>query len=277
MKRSFTAISIFFLAALVVLTVATTAFASATTCDPQLSESAATPFWGSYGDYSENVLTVDESVQNTSSCATCTLRIAQVTATEGVTVETPLPIDLNNVPQAASTTIRIKYRVPPGVTSFHSRARVICAPAPRPVNTGQFSIKPSVAWANEGCPVAPPEMAGLPLPEDQRYGWRSFTAALKDIDGKPISGMPVKWGLSVPYAFRIVSSDTATDELGHAAVIVSPPEYFVCIIPYYSSAGTQVTASIADGKTAEATFVYSRCLPGGSTPPWANPDPVTPL
>lgn len=247
------------------------AFASTTPCDPEVAETAPQAYWFSYNDYIEHRLTVDENLQNTGGCVPCQLRIAQVEASQGVSVETPLPIDLGEIPQAASGNIRLQFMVPAGVGSFRSRIKVICAPVPpQPVSSPQYSIEPPLAWANEGCPQAPPELEGLGLPTDRRYGPRLFTATLKDGSGNPVAGKTVKWHLSDPFGFRILESSGATGAQGQATALVTPPQYFVCIAPYFDRGITLVSATTGDGLQADATFVYSRCAPAGATPPWAG-------
>ncbi|MCL4474419.1 MAG: Ig-like domain-containing protein [Actinobacteria bacterium] len=247
------------------------AFASTAQCDPQVAQTAPQAYWSSYNDYLERRLTVDENLQNTGGCVPCQLRIAQVEASQGVSIETPLPIDLGDIPQAASGNVRLKFMVPAGVDSFYSRIKVVCAPAPpQPVSSPQFTIEPPLAWANEGCPVAPPELDGLELPTDQQYGARLFTATLKDEGGSPVAGKAVKWRLSDPFGFRIIESSGVTDAAGQATALVTPPQYFVCIVPYFDRGITKVTATTDDGLQANATFAYSRCAPVGATPPWAG-------
>lgn len=113
-----------------------------------------------------------------------------------------MPIELGELQPAARATVRMKFRVPPGVYRFHTRARFICGeaepkPTPTPVNDGQLSIQPSFAWANEGCPVLPPaEIAGQDLPNDLSYRSRLFTVTLTDENGYPVAGKLIKWHLS---------------------------------------------------------------------------------
>ncbi|MHB9111453.1 MAG: Ig-like domain-containing protein [Thermoleophilia bacterium] len=236
-------------------------------CEPQVAELGAVPFWHNYNDYLERRLTVDESLKNTGGCLPCLLRLAQVEPSDGVSLETTLPIDLGELQPAENITVRMKFRVPAGVSRFQSRARFICGqPAPetgpQPVPGGLMMIKPSFAWANEGCPVLPPaEMAAPELPADLSYGPRLFTATLVDKNGDPVAGKSVKWSLSNNISFRILASTDVTDDQGRATALVTPPQYFICVAPYFSRDLTRVIAISEDSLGDSATFVYSRCLP----------------
>ena len=246
-------------------------------CEPKVNELGAVAFWDNYNDYLERRLTVDESLENTGGCVPCLLRIAQVDPSDGVSLETTLPIDLGELQPAENTTIRMKFRVPPGVIRFKSRAWFICGqPAPvqepQPVPDGQLAIEPSFAWANEGCPVTPPgeiaapeiqsaELAIPGLPDDLSYGPRLFKATLVDENGDPVAGRNIKWSLSNNISFRILDSTDVTDEQGQVTALVTPPQYFICVVPYFSRDLTRVTAISEDGHAGSATFLYSRCAP----------------
>ncbi|MDO8735627.1 MAG: Ig-like domain-containing protein [Thermoleophilia bacterium] len=255
------------LALLVTATPASAAIPDPPACEPRVIEIAAVPFWENYNDYLDRRLTIDESVENSGGCLPCLLRIAQVDPDEGVSLETKLPIDLGELQPAAGTTFRMKFRVPPGVSRFHSRARFICRPPvprpePLPATGSQLTIQPPFAWANEGCPVSPPpEMAGQELPADLGYTSRLFTATLVDENGDPMPGKTVKWHLSNNIDFRIIDSTGVTDELGNVTVLVTPPQYFICVVPYFDRGVTRVTAVTEDRVEDTATFVYTRCAP----------------
>lgn len=244
-------------------------------CEPQVTELGAVPFWDNYGDYLQRRLTVDESLENTGDCFPCLLRLAQVDPSDGVTVETSLPMDLGELQPAENTTIRMKFRIPAGVIHFQSRARFVCGqpdpgPASQPANDGPLTIDPSFSWANEGCPVEPPEemfdgemppawMSGLEWPADLSYGPRLFTATLVDENGDPVTGKNIKWSLSNDISFRILASTDITDDQGQVTVLVTPPQYFICVSPYFSRDMTRVIAISEDNLSDSATFVYSRC------------------
>lgn len=265
------------LTCLVALVSAATASASTgpPPCEPKVTELGAIPFWDNYNDYLERRLTVDESLENTSGCVPCLLRLAQIDPSEGVSLETNLPVDLGELHTGENTTVRMKFRVPIGVGRFHSQARFVCAqPAPRsepqPAPSGQLKIAPSFAWANEGCPVQslseltrrgmlPADIAAAELPGDLRYGPRLFTATLVDENGDPVAGRSIKWSLSNNISFRIMASTDVTDEQGQVTALVTPPEYFICISPYFSQELTIVGARSEDNQDASAIFVYSRC------------------
>jgi len=256
----------------------TTAQAAETQCEPQISSASVRPFWASYGDYLDNRLSVDESLQSSGNCTPCRLQIARLEASEGVSLETPMPLDLGELPAAATGTVRIKFRIPEGVRKFHTRAHLICdSDGAQTVSSGSIAIEQPLAWANETCPVAPPEMTGRPVPADTSYGPRLFTVTVRDADGNPVAGGHVKWHLSDPIDFRIIESETVTDASGRATALVTPPQYFICIAPYFDRGLTAVAATMDDGLSAQATFIYSRCAPAGATPPWATGADATPL
>jgi hypothetical protein len=164
------------------------------------------------------------------------------------------------------------------VGSFHSRVRFICLPdaanppaPPQPVEQNLMNIDPDFALANEGCPADPTTETGIhPFVMDSTYGPRRFVITLKDASGIAVAGKTIKWGLSNNYDFRFLESTTVTDEAGQAFAVVTPPQYFICIIPYYSRGMTVVGATSEDGQTSESKFVYTRCAPPGSTPPWVK-------
>lgn len=97
------------------------------------------------------------------------------------------------------------------------------------------------------------------LPVDLSYGPRLFTATLVDENGNPVAGRSVKWSLSNNISFRIMASTDVTDEQGQVTALVTPPDYFICISPYFSQELTVVGARSEDNQDASAIFVYSRC------------------
>jgi len=258
------------MAVLALLGSAATAYATTadpSTCEPKITEQGAVPFWDNYNDYLARRLTVDESVTASGGCLPCLLRIAQIDPGEGVSLETQLPIDLGELAPTAGTTVRMKFRVPPGISRFHSRARFICRPPapvpdPQPATGDQLTLQPSFAWANEGCPIVPPdEIAGQELPSDLTYGARLFTAVLVDENGEPVPGKAIKWHLSNNIDFMILGSTGVTDDQGKATVLVTPPPYFICVSPYFDRGATRVSAVTEDGLQGSAMFVYTRCAP----------------
>ena len=245
-------------------------------CEPSLGVSAPGPFWESYGDYLERRLSVNETVENAGGCPTCALRIDAVDADNGVSVETPLPLDIGEAPGVSGAPVKIRYHVPPGVRAFHARLRTVCAPVPAPPAPElAITIEPPVAYANDGCPSSPVVLPpALPEPTDEPYGPRRFTATLRDAEGLAVAGHEVKWGLSDPFDFTILESSSVTDENGQAYVIVNPPLYFICIWPYFDRGATRVEALSPDSVPGTAAFFYTRCAPVGAEPPWTEPQPL---
>ena len=249
-------------------------FAAEPECPTDITESGATSFWASYSDYRERLLTVDETLSSNSPCLSCRLQLEEVHVSNGVSLETPLPSYLGELQQAGSRQLRMKFRIPHGVGSFNSRIRLICVPAPAPDPVPPqvmpvMTLDPPMALANEGCPEISLGVAGShPIPGDTAYGPRRFLVTLKDAGGNPLSGRSIKWSLSNDIDFRVTDSTATTDANGQAYAVITPPQYFICIIPYYSRGRTLVVASGEEGDSAASIFVYTRCAPPGSVPPW---------
>lgn len=243
--------------------------ASAATCEPAIDRITASPYWASYDDYTSRLLTVDEFVYGSSACDTCRYQVEEVTASQGVTAHAALPATLESLDGGEQSRVSIRFQVPEGVSSFSSGLRITCQPQPAVV-TEQLAIDPGTALANEGCPEGPvPELAGMIQPADRQYGSRPFTVTLTDTLGRPLAGRTVKWSLSNGIDFRFLSQETVTDENGQATAIVTPPQYFTGIAPYFDKGSTLVSALSEGGSEASALFVYTRCAPVGEKPPWA--------
>lgn len=242
--------------------------ASAAACEPVIDSITASPYWASYGDYASRLLTIDEYVSGSSACDTCRYQVEEVTASQGVIPRAALPASLENLDGGPQSRVTIRFQVPEGVNSFSSSLRVTCQPQPALV-TAELTIDPEYALANEGCPEGPvPELAGLPLPADQQYGARAFTITLTDTLGRPLAGKAIKWSLSDNVFFRFLSQATVTDANGQATALVTPPQYFTGVAPYFDKGSTLVTAVSEGGEQASALFVYTRCAPVGERPPW---------
>jgi hypothetical protein len=245
-------------------------------CEPSLEYSQPAPFWETYGDYLERRLTVDETVQNLGSCVPCALRIEAVDTDGGVSVETPLPLELGELTASEGAPVRIRYYVPPGVNAFHYRLRAACAPVPPPpVPSLTFTLEPAAAYANDGCPPSPVALPpALPEPAEDQYGPRRFIATLRDAGGLPVAGHEVKWRLSNPIDFSIMESSGVTDAEGNAYAVVSPPLFFICVSPYFDRGATLVEAVSPDSVPGSAVFFYTRCAPLGAEPPWTESQPL---
>lgn len=247
---------------------ASPAIASAATCEPSIDSVAARPYWSSYDDYTGGLLTVDEYIRGSSSCGTCRYQVEEITASQGVVAHTSLPASVGSLSGGSDSRLTVKYQVPEGVNSFTSSLRVTCQTEPVIV-TEEITIDPGHALANEGCPEGPvPDLAGLPLPSDQQYGARLFTVTLTDTLGRPLIGKSIKWSLSNNIDFRFLAQATITDASGQAAALVTPPQYFTGIAPWFDKGTATITALSEDGQRAEALFVYTRCAPVGEKPPW---------
>lgn len=255
------------------------------TGDPQLQPSSVVPFWATYNDFRERRLTVDESLQNIGGCLAGAINISNIEADNGVIIETPMPIDLGELPATATGTITItvKYRVPPGVSRFRARLHAVCRPGPPPpppTASASYSVymEPGFAYANEGCPLELVSEAPVsPLPDDQTYAPRRFTVTVKDTNGNPVAGKKIDWWLSNMVQFRIIDGSAITDDNGQAFAVVSPPMFFVCISPYFDRRATLLFVGTEGAAPGQALFAYTRCTPPGMDPPWSTPPDQTPL
>ncbi len=82
---------------------------------------APVPYWGSYADYVNGILSIDWTVSNTGSSIAYDVALTGSTNTNGVTVSTALPLTLSNIMSpAGSAGTTLKYNLPPAVGSFHS-------------------------------------------------------------------------------------------------------------------------------------------------------------
>jgi len=48
---------------------------------------------------------------------------------------------------------------------------------------------------------------------------------------------------------------------GQVTALVTPPQYFICVAPYFDRGSTRVSAISEDLLAGNATFVYTRCAP----------------
>ena len=85
--------------------------------------------WASYSDYEKRLLSVDMRVGNTGQGAALNTSVFQVTATNGVTVSTPVPMALGEVAGQSHVNFTIKYKVPESVTSFRTSVQGKCQDA----------------------------------------------------------------------------------------------------------------------------------------------------
>lgn len=244
-----------------VLWSATQAFAAGVTppnpptCDPQIQTSAVAPYWASYNDFRERRLSVRESLQNIGGCQPCAIDVSSIEADNGVTVETPLPIGIGNLPDAATGNITVRYRVPPGISSFRVHLSAVCRPTPPPPVTTQLviSLTPEHAFVMDGCPTF------APLPPEEEYGPKRFTATVLDLDGNPASGQSVYWSIDDPVHFTVSPHESTftTDADGKAYLTVYPP-WDKLRVPG-DQGSTLVTAGVDGAVTARTTFSYCRC------------------
>lgn len=93
---------------------------------PALSLSGVYPFWASYTDYTNGLLSVTYTISNgPGSNAYNVMMFSQ--ATNGVNPATPLPVAVGDIPAGSSATATLQYTVPSGVLSFTTMNGAIAA------------------------------------------------------------------------------------------------------------------------------------------------------
>lgn len=85
---------------------------------PSLSRSRAAVYWASYADYLGRSLSVDYEITNTGDAIANDVRITSSTATNGVTLTTPVPATVGNLDSGSGVTRTLEYHVPAGVIRF---------------------------------------------------------------------------------------------------------------------------------------------------------------
>lgn len=88
---------------------------------PDLSLICPTPgsiAWASYGDYQLRWLSVTYMISNNGSGTAYNVNITGSAATDGVTLHTSMPFGVGNISGGGSSTVTVKYVIPPGVTGF---------------------------------------------------------------------------------------------------------------------------------------------------------------
>ncbi len=91
---------------------------SCTGTKPNLDMSVNNPFWASYADYTQGILTVQTVVTNNSTDTVFGVTMTGVSSSNGVTLFTAMPVNLGNIAGGASAELGILYNVPAGVGSF---------------------------------------------------------------------------------------------------------------------------------------------------------------
>jgi len=84
------------------------------TLDTEISNS----YWASMADYVAGILTVELNVKNPSGITVSGVSLISVSATDGVTLATSLPLSIGNMAGGSTVTITLTYNVPAGISSF---------------------------------------------------------------------------------------------------------------------------------------------------------------
>ncbi|MCL4473000.1 MAG: VCBS repeat-containing protein [Actinobacteria bacterium] len=87
---------------------------------PELNLSTSRTYWASFADYSAGLLSVDYSLADSSSQAAYNVNIVSLTATNGVSVSTPLPAAIGTISPGVPASVTIRFEIPAGVASFRS-------------------------------------------------------------------------------------------------------------------------------------------------------------
>ena len=93
---------------------------------PNLGLAVSGSCWASYSDYELGRLSVDFQVTNSSAGGAYGARITSVTATNGVTVKTPMPLDIGDIAPASTVVFTIVYQMPVGVSRFSTSLAASC-------------------------------------------------------------------------------------------------------------------------------------------------------
>ncbi|MHB8792593.1 MAG: glycoside hydrolase family 26 protein [Thermoleophilia bacterium] len=97
---------------------------------PGLTMNANRSYWANYSDYGNRFLTVDFTLANAGPWDAYNVNIYNSWSTNGVAMNTALPLFVGNLPVGQSSPVIIRYAVPVGVTSYytsvHSTANDYC-------------------------------------------------------------------------------------------------------------------------------------------------------
>ncbi|MFA5801638.1 MAG: glycosyl hydrolase [Thermoleophilia bacterium] len=87
---------------------------------PQLTLAPAKSYWANYADYLARLLSVDMRVSNTGANGAYDLRLIDSANTNGASLATALPVWVGNIVPGYSSIVPMIFRVPAGITSFHT-------------------------------------------------------------------------------------------------------------------------------------------------------------
>jgi rhodanese-related sulfurtransferase len=88
---------------------------------PDLRMSAPSPFWASYADYQNGLLSVNWTISNVAGGTAYDVKITGSFNSNGVTIVTPLPVTVANIISVGgNASVTLKYNVPVAVGSWHT-------------------------------------------------------------------------------------------------------------------------------------------------------------
>ena len=100
---------------------------SFTVTSPSLQLSAAGAYWPSYAAYLRHELTVDYRMTNSGTGSCNKAQVSMGTATSGVLVIGPIPVDMGNIAPGAPFDYSLVYLVPAGVGKFYTVTYADCS------------------------------------------------------------------------------------------------------------------------------------------------------
>lgn len=94
---------------------------------PQISIADQNPFWDSYSDYENGILSVDFTFANDPVASPALgLQIVASPASSGVITLVPLPSPAVDIDSGSQGVIQMQYLIPPGVTNFKTTVYITC-------------------------------------------------------------------------------------------------------------------------------------------------------
>ncbi|MHB1390976.1 MAG: Ig-like domain-containing protein [Thermoleophilia bacterium] len=117
---------------------------SFTTNSPRLGVELVKSFWGSYDDYLNGDVSVQFRLTNSSGTVGLgNMEVIDSSTTAGVLMATPMPLIIGAINANSTADVVIKYRVPPGTTTFKTRMYVAATDI---CGLGYFFPGPPPGW-----------------------------------------------------------------------------------------------------------------------------------
>lgn len=93
---------------------------------PQMTLFKMGTYWASYDEYLSGQLSVDFRISDTGLGTAVGAAVTSVTATNGVTATTAMPIPLGDIASGGHTDFTVKYQIPAGVNGFNTTVHAQC-------------------------------------------------------------------------------------------------------------------------------------------------------